>query len=268
MLSRLSSLSANNISKLNAEADNIFDRKHPMYEAATLVDSYCQHFLKPLIDSERNVHRHFLKISFFNKGVEFIDLPKILKDKSVIACVPRYFKNQETPIICYKYNRPIRNLIFNYSKVSSDVDIESNTPNSCDCSSSQFCYFPAGHVVTGDLRIISDDTLREIISKGPKYRVPSKIDFEKCRSQMQDSITDFCNKWCRREKADTSALSSWMNKVFSIIDKKILFYRKNPSLLPRKSSYSIAYLKKAIVPVHDKYVLVPADKAANNTVII
>ena len=35
------------------------------------------------IDSEINHKRHFIKIPFINKGIEFIDLPSIFKDRSV-----------------------------------------------------------------------------------------------------------------------------------------------------------------------------------------
>ena len=44
---------------------------------------------------------HFIKIEFVNKGIEFINLPSIFKDKSVISSIPTYFENKESPIICY-----------------------------------------------------------------------------------------------------------------------------------------------------------------------
>ena len=65
-----------------------------------------------------------------NKGIDFIDLPSIFKDKSVIQSIPTYFQNSEPPIICYKYNKPIRNTIFNFNKLVSDLDIHANTPKS------------------------------------------------------------------------------------------------------------------------------------------
>ena len=70
-------------------------------------------------------HRH---ISSLNKGIDFIDLPSIFRDNRVIDSIPKYFKNSEVPIICYKYNKPVRNIIFNYNKIVSDLDIQSNTP--------------------------------------------------------------------------------------------------------------------------------------------
>ena len=65
-----------------------------------------------------------------NKGIDFIDLPSIFQDKSVIQSIPTYFQNSEPPIICYKYNKPIRNTIFNFNKLVSDLDIHANTPKS------------------------------------------------------------------------------------------------------------------------------------------
>ena len=74
--------------------------------------------------------RHFIKIPFINKGIEFIDLPSIFKDRSVTSSIPAYFQNSEPPIICYKYNKPIRNTVFNFNKLVSDLDIHANTPES------------------------------------------------------------------------------------------------------------------------------------------
>ena len=43
---------------------------------------------------------------------------------------------------------------------------------------------PDIYVVTGNLKIISDSRIRKIVSKGPKYRFPSYINFDKCREEM------------------------------------------------------------------------------------
>ena len=63
-------------------------------------------------------------------GIEFIDLHSIFKDNLVISSIPNYLNNSETPIICYKYNKPIRSTIFNFNKIVNDIDIDSNTPAS------------------------------------------------------------------------------------------------------------------------------------------
>ena len=53
--------------------------------------------------------------------MELIDLHSILKDNSVISSITIYFNNSETPIICYKYNKPIRSSIFNLNKIVTDI---------------------------------------------------------------------------------------------------------------------------------------------------
>ena len=39
-------------------------------------------------------------------------------------------------------------------------------------------YHAAGHIMTGNLKIISDSRIRYIGSKGPKYRFPSHFDLK------------------------------------------------------------------------------------------
>ena len=104
MLSYLSSLPIAVLRSLDTEANRFYDRNHQMYDAALLTRCYTQHALCPFIDSESNHIRSFIKIPFINKGIDFIDLPSIFQDKSVIQSIPTYFQNSEPPIICYKYN--------------------------------------------------------------------------------------------------------------------------------------------------------------------
>ena len=40
---------------------------------------------------------------------------------------------------------------------------------------------------------MNDARVRNIISKGPKYRFPSKIDFPKCRREIAASLNDYSN---------------------------------------------------------------------------
>ena len=130
MLSFLSSLPIPVLHILDIEANSFYDRNHQMYEAALLTRYYTQHAVHPIIDSEKNHKRHFIKIPFIDKGIDFIELPSIFQDKAVTSSIPDYFQNSEPPIICYKHNKPMRNIIFNFNKLVSDLDIDYNTPDS------------------------------------------------------------------------------------------------------------------------------------------
>ena len=67
---------------------------------------YIQNILSPYMNSRVNHKRHFIKTQFINKGMEFIDLHSIFKDRSVISSDPNYFINKLLyRNICDKYNK-------------------------------------------------------------------------------------------------------------------------------------------------------------------
>ena len=73
--------------------------------------------------------------------------------------IPPYLKNSEPPIICYKYNKPIRNSINMFLK-SMLILLSHEIVNILKIK-----YSAAGYVVTGTLKIISDSRFRKIVSK-------------------------------------------------------------------------------------------------------
>ena len=105
-LSRLVTLSISSLRNLDIEANKFYDRAHRLYDAAILTWCYTQHALRPYIDSEINHIRHFIKIQFVNKGIEFINLPSIFKDKSVISSIPTYFEKKDFFFVCFVALRP------------------------------------------------------------------------------------------------------------------------------------------------------------------
>ena len=62
--------------------------------------------------------------------------------------------------------------------------------------------------MTGNLKIISDSRIRYIVSKGPKYRFPSRIDFKICREEIASAFNDFSNQWCKREYVEPKGVES------------------------------------------------------------
>ena len=130
MFSKLSLLNMASLRKLDEEANEFYDRKHDFYQTTLHTRCYTQHALRPNIDSEINHIRHFIKIPFINTGINFIDLPSIFRDNTDESSIPDNFENKEPPIICYKYNKPIRRTIFNFNKLVADLDIDTKTPDS------------------------------------------------------------------------------------------------------------------------------------------
>ena len=46
-------------------------------------------------------------------------------------------------------------------------------------------------MITGNLNVTTDARIRSIISKGPKYRFPSDIDFPKFRREIAASLNAY-----------------------------------------------------------------------------
>ena len=100
--------------------------------------------------------------------------------------------------------------------------------------------------MTGNLEIISDSRIRYIVSKGPKYRFPSRIDFKKYREEIASALNDFGNRWCKREYVEPDALKEWKVSIFKIVDQRIKFYSQNTNLLPPKPKSTFRHLKQGI----------------------
>ena len=49
-------------------------------------------------------------------------------------------------------------------------------------------------MIIGNLNVTPDAIVRNIISKGPKFRFPSNIDFPKSRREIAASLNDFSNR--------------------------------------------------------------------------
>jgi len=79
---------------LDQEADKIILRTDKFYLCAIIIQKYMysKHYLHPRIQSADEVKRYFLKIAFLNKGIDFIDINSILKDKNVVKHIPQYLK--------------------------------------------------------------------------------------------------------------------------------------------------------------------------------
>ena len=62
-----------------------------------------------------------------------------------------------------------------------------------------------GHIVTGNLKIITDSRIRSVISKGTKYKFQAHTDFIKSRETIVSALKDYCTRWCKREHVQSNA---------------------------------------------------------------
>ena len=101
----------------------------------------------------------------------------------------------------YSYTKPIASKIFKYKKALQDFKFNDPsfakqiTTDSCGCSLSRYKYGPVGHVITGDLNIVSNTKLKQMVAKGPKYRQALPINWSHNFKLLMDSVEDYARKW-------------------------------------------------------------------------
>ncbi|MGC4052865.1 MAG: hypothetical protein QM757_26355 [Paludibaculum sp.] len=96
----------------------------------------------------------------------------------------------------------------------------------CKCSDSKFCDPTHGHVVTGDLRIISNQRLRSLLTKRPKYREKERIRWDKVLHYISEGIAECATNWAKLEKVDTKVLGEWRSSLLDQVQQKIRSIKK------------------------------------------
>ena len=213
--------------------------------------------------------KHFMKIKFFNKAVDAINLPALLRSTSVTNKIPVYFRDKEPPIVSYEYTSTVASKLFNFSPALSNLNVSEyfSNPQTCQCKESKFCYEPHGHVITGDLRVIENAKLRKLVAKGPKYREPNRVNWRATETMFLESI-DLCAKnWSKREQVELKYLSEWKDQLKELVADCISDL-KGHFKSPKCKVLDQLDVKDTLHKLHANYVLVPAEKAANNVIIV
>ena len=181
--------------------------------------------------------KYMFPIQYHNKGFDFINLASILRDDDVINTLPNHLQLDDVPSVVYRLEDTIRNKIFNYKKTVSEIDINdtisygSGLP-SCNCHSSSFKDTHHNHIVTGDLRFIENSELRRLLSKGPNYREPRSINWNKCLEIIKVGVS-ICSS-SMGGGSNGIDLTTWENKIVEKVSQKIEVLKTK--ITPRKTN--------------------------------
>ena len=101
----------------------------------------------------------------------------------------------------FRYNKSIAGKLFNYKQALTPDVINSHERNNfrCNCSNSPFKDGNLNHVVMGNLDIVQSDELKLLLKKGPKYRLPKKIDWANNRRNIVEFLEKYVGDWIGRE---------------------------------------------------------------------
>ena len=202
--------------------------------------------------------------------MELINVPSILHSPLLSSSFPGKIvkKDYVVPTVVYNLEDSIHSKIFNYNKFVSKLDLNAflrdETILPCNCVNSPFVDDHHGHIITGDLRIVTDSKLRNLLSKGPNHREPVTLDFDKAKEEILSGINLLVNKWSEKYKVHKNIFDGWKLQLDELLTTRITSLRT--TLVPRKviPTLQLSSPKRCLNFLHGQYVITPIDKATGN----
>ena len=232
----------------------------------------CRVYTPPPPKKKRPPLKNVLHVDFCNKGVELVNLSSILHEKSVLETIPSIINTFSPPTIVYSLEPAIGSKIFNFNQFVSNLDVEAfiSDPSSlpCDCGDSEFKDGHHGHIISGDLRIVRDNKLRKLFTKGPKYREKKFINWNVVEEKLLTAIRNCAKDWCNKHNKSIVYLKGWIALVSDKVKKKIenlkSYYKPRPCTSVLNSNGG----REALHELQRRFVICPIDKAASNIAFV
>ena len=142
----------------------------------------CRFYFLKLKKVPPKVHKNdIIVFTYTNRYMEDININSLCNDKEINALYPI----PSTKLLAsYSYTQTIRSKVLNYTQTLLH---ENDQPNACTCSSNPFKDPAIGHVVTGNLGIIKNRKLRNLL-KGVSFRECSKFNKDDLRNSISTDI--------------------------------------------------------------------------------
>ena len=216
----------------------------------------------------------FIGADFVNKGMDLIRFPSLFKDTSLLSLIPNIDKLGSIKVY-YKYARNIGSVICNYSKFLNKLDREllaKIIAEPCECATSRFMYQPAMHIITGDLSIIEDKEIRNVMNYGSKFRLPQPVNWNLVENATNSCLQELVELCVRKYKILTSSMQNFLTRAKIIVKNRIKFWIAKRQLYYECDGglglVSLSQLHKRCHELHKRFVITTADKANNNFVVI
>ena len=156
-----------------------------------------------------------------------------MHEDDVVNKLPSMLQHQESPSVVYSLSNTIHSKLFNYKDTVKSIDTNNTETHgtgiaTCDCRNSEFVDEHHGHIVTGDLRIIQNQKIRKLISKGPNYREPRTINWNKCRYNISQGLAECASRMassCKDIRVED--MLPWQNIILERVDANIIIKTEN-----------------------------------------
>ena len=215
----------------------------------------------------------FIVFPFSSKVVDLLNINSIIKDTKIASHLPDSIKPFCPLKVYFSYDLPMGRKLFNYNRFLKelDKDLMANILESdCSCERSSYIYEPHGHIITGDLSFITNNTLRDVMQFGTKFREPVYQSQDELYNILITAIDDFITKIIKKYKVNADEMHEWKNNVKRVLKNKIDFFVKNKPVLFEKIPLILdnKEVKDYLLYLQKHFIICSIDKAANNYVFI
>ena len=200
-----------------------------------------------------------------------LQLHSIFRNTAVKASVS--FCDIKHPNVSYLLGDTIGHKLYNFKGAVTSYDC--NKPIDqypCICSDPFYQAFihkdTGGHVATGDFNVINEPKLQSLFNKGPNYREPVTVDWEKLQTSVFEDLTDFIETWSKKSKIAVGCFNEWLSIVKDMIKVRIDKLKVRYVFPKYTSVFSDPQCSAILKKLKENFILVPVDKAPRNIAII
>ena len=163
--------------------------------------------------------KSFMQIKFLNKAVDAINLPALLPSTSVIDRIPVYAGDKEPPIVLCEYTTTVASKLFNFTSTLSNLNVSDYVfnPKTYHSKESKLYYEPHDHVITGDLVLMENIELKELVVEGPNYRVPNRVNWKATETMLFEPIDLYAKRWSERKQAEVKYFFKWKSQLKELV---------------------------------------------------
>ena len=205
----------------------------------------------------------FLVVDHVNKLVEKVNLSRLMSSCAVKNYFPVKSEHYASPSVSYSYSNNIRSSIDNYKATLMDTN-HGNVSCHCHDYPSKYKNHHYGHIVTGDIDIIDNLELRNLLKKGLGYHDQQPCNKEEAMNAVKVAVDTYIGKVSPKLSVSISAFTAWKTKLMEKADNKInnMKSHKFNNILTKNT------VKAELSKLQDHFVFVPVDKTSKNVSLV
>ena len=222
-------------------------------------------FYRKVRPTKKQTERLQWTVDFSHKIMGDVNVDSIVGCSNVKRSLPSEIRDKIDIRVFYRYGRTIGGRILNYNdnlKNCGNLSYADILGMQCDCDVSPFKNDHFGHVITGDLGIVEDPSLKELCSFGTKFRENPVLNTHNIICKFKNEVDSLVVKISRKFRISRNSFKQWKKLLVCNFRSKLLACKDKFHY--KQSVLSKSHCKLELDRLKDKYIITVVDKAAGN----